>query len=379
MNRRTWLAGCGAAWIVPQSALAADPSSEIACPVLGSETTVAACRTASGDYAAIVYDPASGKRILTPLPARGHDVAVRPRSSAEPRECVILARRPGTFALVFTPEGTGDRSRAPFVFEAPEGRHFYGHGVFSEDGRLLFTTEADIAAGTGVIGVYDATGGYARQGEFPSGGIGPHDLALMPDGRTLAIANGGIDTGGTRTALNLASMAPSLAYVDSLTGELRERVMLSSALHRLSIRHLAMAARDTVVFGCQFEGPQDQYPPLVGFHRRGESPTLLELPESVTPSLRNYVGSVAADDSGTFVIATSSRGGTAVVIDTAQKCLIDTISLTDVSGVAARHQAQGFLLTAGTGAVRSWGLDEGPRDCAPLLDIAWDNHLVAIA
>ena len=36
-----------------------------------------------------------------------------------------------------------------------EGRHFFGHGVFSPDGKLLYATENDFEAARGVIGVYD--------------------------------------------------------------------------------------------------------------------------------------------------------------------------------------------------------------------------------
>ncbi|MCY4151013.1 MAG: DUF1513 domain-containing protein [Aestuariivita sp.] len=35
---------------------------------------------------------------------------------------------------------------------AAPGRYFYGHGVFSQDGSLLFTTENDYQTALGVIG-----------------------------------------------------------------------------------------------------------------------------------------------------------------------------------------------------------------------------------
>ena len=68
-------------------------------------------------------------------------------------ECVAFARRPGNFAIAF---GLSRKRRA-IAFAAPVGRHFYGHGVFAKDGRVLYTTENDIETGAGVIGVWDAT------------------------------------------------------------------------------------------------------------------------------------------------------------------------------------------------------------------------------
>ena len=107
---------------------------------------------------------------------------------------------------------------------------------------MLVTDELRMAAS--LIGVRDATDGYKQIGEFRAHGIEPHDIALLPDGRTLVVANGGIrthpDRGGEE--LNLASMRPSLVYVDVQTGDLLEEHRLAPALHQLSIRHLALAA-----------------------------------------------------------------------------------------------------------------------------------------
>ena len=150
-----------------------------------------------------------------PLPGRGHSFAVRPGG----REAVQFARRPGGFALVL------DLARGAIArpVKAPPDRHFYGHGVFSRDGRLLYATESDFENERGVIGIYDAERGYKRQGELPSHGIGPHEIALLSDGETLVVANGGIATHPDlpRVKLNLPTMAPSLCFVDRGSGALR--------------------------------------------------------------------------------------------------------------------------------------------------------------
>ena len=104
---------------------------------------------------------------------------------------------------------------------------------------------------------------------------------LLADGRTMVIANGGIKTHPDSGAdeLNLPDMKPSLVYVDLATGDLLEEQSLAAELHQLSIRHLALAASDTVVFGCQYRGPEDDAPPLLGFHRRGEKPVIVPAPD----------------------------------------------------------------------------------------------------
>lgn len=69
---------------------------------------------------------------------------------------------------------------------------FNGHGAFSLDGSLLMTCEVVSDTSEGRIGLWD-TDTYTRLTDWPSYGIGPHDIKVLPDGR-LAAANGGIRT-----------------------------------------------------------------------------------------------------------------------------------------------------------------------------------------
>src|SRR3546814_10690678 len=79
-----------------------------------------------------------------------------------------------------------DGAQPPVALQAAAGRHFFGHGVFLPDGRRMLATENHYEAGHGVLGVYDASDGgdYRRIGEFPTGGVGPHEVVLLPDGRS---------------------------------------------------------------------------------------------------------------------------------------------------------------------------------------------------
>ena len=202
------------------------------------------------------------------MPARGHSFAI----DAAGGRAVVFGRQPG-FALGFGLDGAA----GPVELDLPQDRHFFGHGAFFDDGRLLAATENDFDGGRGVLGIYDASAGgaYRRVGEFDCG-IGPHEVLLLPDGKTLCVANGGILTHPDygKLELNLDTMRPSLAYLDAASGKLLERVELDSALHRLSIRHLAVAADGAVWFGCQYMGPAGDRPALVGRHRRGQAPEL---------------------------------------------------------------------------------------------------------
>jgi hypothetical protein len=229
----------------------------------GSPAFLAAAKLGEG-YVLCGLDAAGGERFRLPLPARGHAAAAHP---VRP-EAVAFARRPGTYALVI------DCARGEVVarLTPPEGRQFNGHGAFSADGAVLYTSEVVAEGSAGRLGLWE-TAGWRRIGEVQTGGIGPHDVKRRADGG-LVVANGGIETDpGDRTKLNIETMAPNLAYL-SAGGALQEVVALDAELRQASIRHLALAPDGTVAFAMQWEGDPAEAVPLLGLHRRGSAPVL---------------------------------------------------------------------------------------------------------
>ncbi|MVW79728.1 DUF1513 domain-containing protein [Bordetella sp. 02P26C-1] len=355
------------AWAQVQGA-SADTRSGVQAPETGR--LYLAARKAYGRYEAVVLDAQGRDQYVVPMPARGHSFALDPQRG----RAVVFGRQPGFFAVGFSTNGSAE----PQAIAAAEGRHFFGHGVYLPDGQLMLATENDYEAGQGVLGIYDASpgGAYRRIGEFSTGGIGPHEVVLLPDGKTLCVANGGILTHPDygKLELNLDTMQPSLAYIDAGNGQLLERIALPPSLHQLSIRHLALAADGTVWFGCQHMGPASERPPLVGRHRRGQTPELFTGPDEVLRNCRNYIGSVAADPTGE-VIATSSPVGNQVLYwNAADGTLKGVTLLADGCGVAPLAPAR-FLVNSGMGEL----VQAGPeQEAASILtrssDLSWDNH-----
>ena len=358
ISRRTALSALAAPALLPLAAFARRERAGARQPAI-----VTARRDRSG-HAAAVLD-ASGRTIFTErLPARGHGAAVSP----DGRRAVVFARRPGRFALVLD---LGRRRRTA-RFSAPPGRHFCGHGLFSPDGRLIYATENDYEDERGVLGVYDASPGHRRVGELDTHGIGPHEAVLLRDGRTIAVANGGIATHPEypRRKLNLDSMQPSLVYLDAVTGELLDRAVPPPRLRRLSIRHISEAEGGAVWFGGQYEGPRTDSVELVGRHRRGEDLAFLAAPRPVYEEMKGYVGSIAASRDGRRVAATSPRGGRLTVWDARSERVLETRRIADVCGVAPGEH--GFVASDGTGRVWIAGAVATRDDHA-----RWDNHLAA--
>jgi hypothetical protein len=354
-GRRQFIAGLLATGILPKPTWAD----------AGSPSFISAAALPDGTYVLCGIDADLNITFQLPLPARGHAAAAHPLKP----EAVAFARRPGTFAIVIDCV-TGVQKA---TLSAPAGRHFYGHGAFSADGSLLYTTENDYDTGRGRIGVWDVASGYVRIDEWDSGGIGPHDIKRLPNSDVLAVANGGIDTHPEtgRTKLNIPTMRPSLSYLQN--GTVLEAVELPLEMHKNSIRHLAVSQEGHVAFGMQWQG--DGTPPsLVGYHRRDGDVSLLEASSDQMRDMQGYVGSIAYVDRSNEIVVTSPRGGRVQLYDTGSNQITGGRSIRDVCGIAATRD--GFVLTSGTGGLETIvGSVPVNKQTVPL---QWDNHLVSV-
>lgn len=354
-SRRTFLAGLIAAGLVPKPTWAD----------AGSPRYLSAAALPDGAYVLCGIDAARDVLFQIPLPARGHAAAAHPTRP----EAVAFARRPGTFAVVIDCLAGTVKAR----MSAPQGRHFYGHGVYSSDGDWLFTTENDYDAGQGRVGVWDVPAGYVRVGEFDSGGVGPHDIKRLPGTEILVIANGGIDThpANGRAKLNIPTMAPNLSYV--VDGAVVETVALDPQLHKNSIRHLDVSHAGRVAFGMQWQGEGD-VDSLVGLHQRGQTIVTLGAPAQEIHAMHGYVGSIAFAPDARSVAVTSPVGGIVQIYDVATQRFSATITAEDAAGIAAL--GSGFIVTTGLGALGR--INDGQVQFAPKAQCAWDNHIVPV-
>ena len=302
------------------------------------------------------------------LPGRAHGLAYDPNF----KKITAFARRPGIFAVIFDQT----HKTAPIIITAIEGRHFYGHGTFSRDGKLLYASENDFDHARGVIGIYDASNQFARVGEFSTFGIGPHDLSVSLDGSVLIAANGGIETHPDfgRTKLNLDNMKPSLALIDAKTGSLIEKHDLPANLSQLSTRHIDLGSDGSVWFACQYQGPRDDLPPLIGHFKRGDTLKFIDLPDETAASLANYVGAIAVNREQGLVAATSPRGGAYVLLDAKSGKLVKQVTLKGASGVASGPDGFGVSTEEGRlGLAVKDGSFSGTQ--SPL---NWDQHIAPI-
>lgn len=317
-------------------------------------------RAADGTYGLATISERGEVIDTVMLPARAHGLAYCRMTGRG----IAFARRPGTFAMIFDPKAKTE----PIIIHTPEGRHFYGHGQFSPDGRLLYASENDFDGNRGIIGVYDATNRFERIGEFDAGGIGTHDMTVSDDGRLLLVANGGIETHPDfgRTKLNIDRMQPSLAILDAKDGTLIQHHHMPAKLSQLSTRHLDVDEGGRIWFACQYEGPRNEHPPLAGYFALGEDISFVELPPETTERLGNYVGAIAVNRSERLVGLASPIIGTSVILDAVTGRLLSQDFIPDAAGIAA--SPKGIAVSSYRGQ-----LEETKSN------LAWDQHLLRLA
>lgn len=316
----------------------------------------------------IGLEPDGRTRFRLPVPHRAHDSIWLGAGLA-----VFFARRPGRETyLVDTNQG-----RLVATLRPPDGLHYCGHGVLSRDQQHLYMTEYAYERQMGVVGIYQTQPPYARVGEIETGGLDPHQLALMPDGRTLVVANGGILThpDSAREMLNPDSMAPSLVYLDTRTGRQLEQV--KPPHHQISLRHLAVCPDGTVIIGAQDHTPgiEDNPHALVFRHRRGDG--LQELATDSWNRQRQYIASVAVNSDGTLALTTTPRGGLISLWQIPTGASLGHFPVKDVAGAAWVEQEKGFLVSNGLGQLLCLRTTPKPQLLQTGFNpnLQWDNHM----
>jgi len=320
----------------------------------------------------------TGKVAGARVPLRAHGCAVDP---TDPQRVLFFARRPGTIAF----ELRRDSMQARTAFATQSGRHLAGHGLFSHDGTLLYTPEHDFEHARGVVVVRDART-FAVVNEIDTRGIDPHEVAWLPDGKSLLVANGGIMTHPRtfRRKLNIPTMDPSLCVIDAASGACREQWRLPD--HLLSIRHLSIAANGTAAVGLQYEGKVEDAPGVVAVYRPGAGLKLLTAPASERPMFHGYVASVALSDKADVIAAACPYGkGVArwSLHDGAYRGFVkagETYGLSrldDGAIVASQRDGSGYTVSANS--VDESRLRSHFLDIASPMPIRWDDHWVAVA
>ncbi len=310
-----------------------------------------------------------------PTGFRGHGLAQNP---ANPIEVIIVARRPGNMAMVFNTQSKTITHR----LTSPAHLFMEGHACYSIDGRFLYCTQSHRDSSQGVISVWD-TRNYTFVTQFPSGGIGPHELIAIPNSSTLAIANGGLIKNPDGTVVNGKNMATNLTLLDTYTGQINQ--VTQGLESKASIRHLDVSTDGIIAIAMQAQRKHMKHNELIALtalQKPGNNMVMLEAPSKLIGKLNDYVGSVRINNKYRTAAFTSPRGDLALFwnIDSAQ--FLGHHFFHNVCGLTVSQDQEFFVLSNSAGKIRkihgqSLIEDRGMRLQFP--ELQWDNHLITVA
>lgn len=315
-----------------------------------------------------VFDESGEILWSSSLPQRAHAPVIHPSQSI----VGIVARRPGFYIDFFDVSSHQKIKR----IKPTQDHHFYGHALFTSDGKRLITQENHYPTGQGKIFVRDWPSGNILN-TFDSNGIGPHESVFLND-HVLVIANGGLMTrpDEDRKILNLDTMKPNVTYLSLEDGKILNQVSHNDELHQLSIRHLDVNQHGIVALGFQYQGEMWDQVPLVALSRI-DNPVMeyLPIPENIRIRFKQYCGSVCFDQSGEILAISTPRGGLVAYWHIGSKTFLGVENCRDVCGLISTDNAHEFLLTSGTGAqIKSNPVQDATIMIKKNTGIHWDNH-----
>ncbi|MFN7975927.1 MAG: DUF1513 domain-containing protein [Acidobacteriota bacterium] len=227
---------------------------------------------------------------------------------------------------------------------SPKNRHFYGHGAFTRDGKILFAAENNLDTYRGLIVIRDGKT-FQELGEFPTYGMNPHDCHLIDDGKTLAITNGG---GTIDDATEIG--APSVTFVEVESRKLVEKLTFSTP--RINAGHLAFSrSRDVVTISAPRDGLPKEGPGGLTI-RVGNGPfETVTSPENVVQRMIGETLSLTIHEATGVLGTTNPTGNIVTFWDLKTKAFIKSLDLDTPRGIARTLDDECLAVSQGSGTV----------------------------
>ncbi|WP_444995908.1 DUF1513 domain-containing protein [Aliikangiella sp. IMCC44359] len=270
-------------------------------------------------------------RDLTPMVFLAHGIHRNPTNKNQ----LAIFEKKGPHACEY------DLSSRKITRSIPKinNRYFYGHGAYSLDGKILFSTETELTGLNGLIGIRNSSD-LTYLGEFPSYGKEPHECKLIDNGKTLVVTNGGGDKNGE---------PPSVTYIDVNSQKLIEKVELTRA--ELNTGHLAIGEKgDLVVVSAPRAGLGKEHLGGVSIRPKGQRLESISNPEAVTQKMLGEALSVSIHNKKRIAVVTHPDGNMVTFWSIADRKLLKVLDMPRPRGVELTVDQSQFLISYGNNA-----------------------------
>lgn len=277
-------------------------------------------------------------KINIPSDILGHSIIQNPK---EPYKFVMISQRPGKVSCEFDLRNNS----VTRYFNAKDNRFFYGHGEFLPNSDLMLCSE--FGDTHGYITVRNAKT-FAVESEFPSFGLGPHDLKLFSDRKRIIIANGGLSNRNGITDYQAGSNFESrLSTVDIHSQTLVDQFVMETPF--ISMRHIYVSKQDHIAVGLKRYNTQDITPSLMIKHKN-KPYYLVEEPRHIVEKMNSIGLSLSISDAHNVVGVTCPTGNIVAFWSLDTYNYLTSYEINAPSGIIVTSDDEHFIVSSETDA-----------------------------
>lgn len=273
----------------------------------------------------VVFDVAAGESFEIPVPFFGHSVSTNP---ARPYQLAAFERWGKQGALV----DIKDR-RILAVAEASDANTFFGHSVFTADGKHLLTTEDNSHTPKGALVLRDASTLKIIH-KMNSYGLRPHECRTLDEGKTLMVANGGYRHNET-----------NISWIDIRSEKLLNQVKLGTQ-DNVAYTHCSMSADHWI---CAVGASDRQNPNFIAFVSPDGRVLRPAIPEEVRKKMVREAVSILFLDKDDLVAVTIPHSSMMLVFNYKKQSLVEVVQVDRPIGLlltASKNEAEANVLVS---------------------------------
>jgi len=220
------------------------------------------------------------------------------------------------------------------VFNSENNQQFSGHGVFSFDGKQLYTIEMDTNNQQGNIAIRNAKT-FELIKQLPTLGLTPHDCQLLKD-NTLVVSNTGQDKSKFHQ--------PSLVYINLKTEKLIQRKKLDD--DSLNCGHFEINQNNDLVIA---SAPVDKKTIIGGIsiETAGQAMTTMKEPIEVIQRMQGEALGISINDAHHVIAVTHPQGNLLSFWSLKNKKIIKAIGIENPRGIEQTLDKRNFIVSYG--------------------------------
>lgn len=311
-----------------------------------------------------ILDMVTGSLSFIETPFLGHSIVKNP---LDPNKFVMIAQRPGTKAC----EVSLKERKILNIFPSIAQGSFYGHGVYTKDGKYFLCTENKDKSenGQGTITIRDGQT-FKIIGNIPSFGIGPHDMALVNDGSILVIANGGLEpmppdhplnkTYKTATNNKNFTMDSSLVFIELQSNKLMEKFPIPYS--DVSLRHLSVNAEGDLIGALKYYGnykkTEQRDVPIFATYSSGKKLEFIFEPLQLKNKTKDLSFGLAINKRTSTMGVTHPEGGMVTFWNLTTKEFLKSYRVMDVQGMILSKDQKYFIVNGLNGALHAFRVED---------------------